>query len=499
MIELTACEIVYSTEQAHLELRDDDIERMTGSRSCLDRALEAGEPVYGLTRGFGPLVSYSADKDGTAQGTNLILHLAAGQGEPLPPNTTRLMLRLRLEGMKLGFSGISPADWQCLADAYNAGFTPVVPSKGSVSASGDLVPLAHAALALAGDGEAWVEVDGHHRKERASTVLKRLGVEPITWSARDALAFVNGSSASLAVTLQNHVELLEQSWVSSAVTGRLINLLGCCTEPYAPTVVAARGGSLGHARASQWIRAQVSNEMPASKARSLQEPYSLRCAAQIIGAVLDQLWSSEPHLVKEARGCSDNPVVSTDGVFHAGNFHAITSGIVSDLHVILAHQLAFLAERQLAVVVEPSLNGGLPALLAPNPGATSGLAGVQIAASAMVAEMRLKATPATTTALPTNLTNQDIVPMSLASALRTAGTLELGSLVLSSLAVAIAQVDQLQGSNPGDDMWARIADDCPRLESDRSLSSDVRAVRNTLFVASRQLHKDPRTAGACAD
>lgn len=482
-------EIVENGNGSRVGLTADDVARMKESESILGAILRTGRPIYGLTRGFGPLVEYQADTNSEVQGTNLILHLAAGQGAPLSPDVTRLMLRLRLEGMKLGYSGISVEDWEKLAYAYNSGFTPVVPSKGSVSASGDLIPLAHAALALSGEGEAWMTVDGQHQRVAASAALKKLGVPLMRWKARDALAFVNGSSASLAVVLYNHVSLLTLSYVACHLTGKLVQLLGCCTEPYEPVVVAARGSSAGHEQASRWIRDELGVQRPASDARSVQEPYSLRCAAQIVGAVLDQLGAAEKPLVREASSCSDNPVISGEGVFHGGNFHALEIGLIADMQAVLAHQLAFLAERQLSIVVEPNLNGGLPALLASRPGSTSGLAGVQIAASAFVSEIRLKAGAATTTALPTNLANQDVVPMSLVGALRTAETLGLVELTLASLAVAVAQLYQAQGKSGLDPIWSEIVDKCPRLEGDRSFAAEVRDVRDIILSKTLTFNK----------
>lgn len=476
----SAWAIVESVGSSRLALSDTDAARMNASADRLAEALAADAPVYGLTSGFGPLARFPAGVDDNAQGLNLVHHLAAGQGPPLDVATTRLTLGLRLAGMKRGYSGITPASWSALAEVFNAGFTPVVPAKGSVSASGDLLPLAHAALAFAGHGHAWRVTDGEPVVVPAAEELTRLGLRPVRWGARDALAFVNGSSASLAAALRNHVALVRSSWAAAVLTGRLVDVFGASTEPYADDVVDARGGFPGHARAVEWIRTQLSDETPAAKARALQEPYSLRCAPQVIGSVLDQLWSGEELLVREAEACSDNPVISATAVLHAGNFHAVNTGLVSDQHAVLAHQLAFLAERQLALVVEPASNGGLPALLASTPGATSGLAGVQIAASAMVSEVRQKALPATTTALPTNLSNQDIVPMSLVGALRTAEQVELVELVVASLGLAAAQAQHALGLRPVTGLWAEVLAASPRLAADRPLSTEVHRVRDLL-------------------
>ena len=451
---------------------------MERSFAVLSEALDSGAPIYGVSRGFGPLVDYAADADADRHGLGLISHLSVGQGPDLDVETTRLMLELRVSGMSLGYSGIAPDRWQELARLVRAGFVPVVPAAGSVSASGDLVPLAHAASAMSGKGMAWNLDTGTPVKVRADVQLRRLGLDPVTWGAREALAFVNGTSASLAAALRNQARLREQCWIAAALTGVVVDLLGGNAEPYDDVVVRARGGSPGHGLATRWIRAHLREPRDARSARRLQEPYSLRCAPQVVGSVLDFLDANGAMLDREVAGCSDNPVVSAEGIFHAGNFYAITAGLVSDQHAVLVHQLAFLAERQLALVLNPNTNGGLPPLLAARPGATSGLAGVQLAATAFLAEIRQLAAPATTTPVPTNLDNQDVVPMALMGALRTARQLDLATLVLGSLGCAVAQLAHAAGHRrgSGDPAWfARLLDLCPALDYDRPLAEEVRA------------------------
>jgi histidine ammonia-lyase len=452
---------------------------MERSFNVLSHALNSESPVYGASRGFGPLAEYPADPDGDRQGLGLISHLSVGQGPALDPDTTRLMLELRLAGMTLGYSGIDPDRWSELAAVLRTGFVPVVPAQGSLSASGDLVPLAHAAAAMAGQGAAWrFDTDGGGpRQVPADLELRRLSLKPVVWRAREALAFVNGTSASLAATLRNQSRIREQARIAAYLTGAVVDLLGSNAEPYDALVCAARGGSPGHAAAAEWIRSQIGEGRDARTARRLQEPYSLRCAPQVIGSVLDFLDAAGVMLEREAAGCSDNPVVSADGIFHAGNFYAATAGIASDQHAVLIHQIAFLAERQLALILSPASNGGLPPLLAARPGATSGLAGVQLTATAFLAEIRQNCTPATVTPVPTNLDNQDIVPMSLMGALRAARQAELADLILGSLGLGVAQLAQAVGrfEHPERRWLERLIGLSPRLEEDRPLAAEVRS------------------------
>ncbi len=462
-----------------------DEQRMWAGHAALDEVVRVGGEVYGITSGFGPLASYRADPSRRDHAESLTAHLAVGQGRPLSPDVTRLMLWLRLEGMKSGHSGVAPDFWSRLAELWNLGFTPVVPSEGSVSASGDLIPLAHAARAFAGAAEAWQRNGTSFEPISARRALQLLGRAPIRWRAREALAFVNGTSASLATACLNHLELETMARAEAAVSGRLARVVGARHEPYSLALAAARGHS-GQRVASGWIRRELGPyESPEAQ---LQAPYSLRCAPQILGAVIDQLGAQERLLLADARGCSDNPVITDGNVLHGGNFHAALVGLCSDQHGLCLHQLAFLAERQLALLVDPRLNGGLPPLLAPEPGTSSGLAGVQLAATSFVSRIRQLVTPSSTTALPTNLWNQDDVPMALNGALAVADAIRLAWLVLGSLALALRQATALRTLADRAEPWSGLEDAVEPVRIDRPLAADVRRARDVLRAwAAREL------------
>jgi histidine ammonia-lyase len=463
---------------------------MESSRQVLSSAIDAGMPVYGVNRGFGPLAEFAADEKADRHGLGLIAHLSAGQGDDLDLETTRLMIELRLAGMRLGYSGISPTRWDELNTLMTSGFVPVVPSLGSVSASGDLIPLAHAARAMSGEGTAWGPCDGVMVKKPAAQWLHDLGIAPIVWQPREALAFVNGSSASLAIALVNQRRIRQQCRVAAALTGLIVNTLGANSEPYADTVCTARGNSPGHHMAAEWISGEITDVRDARTARRLQEPYSLRCAPQVLGSVLDFLEMTDVLLNREASGCSDNPIVSEAGVFHAGNFYAVTAGLASDQHAVLGHQISFMAERQLALILNPVSNGGLPPLLAPVPGATSGLAGVQLTASALLAEIRQMSAPGTTTPVPTNLDNQDMVPMALMSGLRSARLLDRGALILGSLGVGVAQLLHAARARKVTPLGAEILARSAPLQRDRPLAEEVHTMSEFLLHDNSVAHSD---------
>ncbi|GII90697.1 HAL/PAL/TAL family ammonia-lyase [Sinosporangium siamense] len=462
--------------------------RMEASASVLAKKLAAQDAVYGVTRGFGPLVAYDAADSAAEQGAGLIAHLASGQGRPLPPDEARLIFWLRLSSMLKGYSAVSPTFWQALADRWNAGFTPAIPQHGTVSASGDLQPLAHAALAIAGTGEAWARGDdGEWTVRPAAQVLSSMGLAPIEWSAREALAFVNGTSVSLAKTIVNHQSVMRLVRAVGVLTARIAELLGSNSEAYHEGIGRARGQQ-GQLTVAAWIRAGLPEHMERDPRRPLQEPYSLRCAPQVLGAVLDQLLAAEEILVREANGCTDNPICYEGELLHGGNFHAMPVGLCSDQVGLCLQQVAYLAERQLALLCDPSSNSGLPPMLTPRPGAGSGLAGVQLSATSFVSRIRQLVYPASLTALPTNGGNQDHVPMALNGANSVAEALELAWLVVGSLGVAVSQWAALSKATPADDsVWARLAELSPPLERDRPLAAEVRACRDLISQHAAEL------------
>lgn len=485
--------LAHSDWDAQLHLTPDEHRRLSTARQQFTDTSRS-EPVYGVTHGFGPLVGHRADPDPHAQGLGLIHHLAVGQGRPLPARVTRTMVWLRLRGMALGHSAVDPAIWNVLARQWNAGFTPVVPREGSLSASGDLVPLAHAALAAAGRGqEAWRRTAGKPRPAPSGQVLTSLGLEPVTWEARSALGFVNGSSACLARALHTHYDVAVLARAAAAASGRIVALLGACHDPYEDALSRVRNQP-GQHTAAAWIRAELDPAAPPGADRPLQERYALRCAPQVLGAVLDQLAAQARVLVDEATGCSDNPVLVEGRLLHGGNFHAAPVGFVSESHTSCLHQVALLAERQLALLVDPRGNGGLPALLTPRPGAASGLAGVQIAATSHLARIRQLAHPAALTSLPTNLDNQDHVPMALNGANAAADVAERTWWILGSLLLAVNQAAHLLGAPPGGGLWARLRSRFAALDQDRPLADEVTAAA----AEARAAFQSPRLTAAAA-
>ena len=387
-------------------------EAMSASREALRAVIGRGDEVYGLTTGFGPFVAFDAHTDPQRQGIGLLNHLRAGWGASAEDPVVRACMFIRAQCMAQGRSGVSDAAFDGWCRMIEAGICPVTPAIGSVGASGDLCPLAHMAGALAGEGRSRVRGE-----ERASGEwLSEFGIEPVALSARDALGIVNGTSfmsAYAAIAIARAKRLIDRA---ERLTGWLYALLGATRQHLDHRLHEARG-QFGQIDSAARIMRAFEGTTVISKAleeRPLQEVYSIRCAPQILGACREQLNHARRLVESEINGVNDNPVICSGpepAAVHGGNFQGQQIAFAADALNSALVQAAVLAERQLDVILNPELNGGAPLLLAWEPGADSGMAGAQITATALVAEMRHRGGPVATTSIPTNGRNQDIVSM----------------------------------------------------------------------------------------
>ncbi len=452
---------------------------MVRSVGVLERAREAGEQIYGLTTGFGPHVCYRADEDANRQGSGLIAHLAAGWGALASRGTVRATMAARCQVLARGCSAISCEAADALLAVLNADVVPAVPEVGSVGASGDLIPLAHVARVLGGEGSV-VADDGSTVDAREA--LAGAGLAPVELAARDALAIVNGTAlmtAQAALGLARAERLLAHA---ERLTAWAYAQLGSRRQALDARLHAARGHA-GQADSARCIREAIPRSCDEDPARPLQEVYSIRCAPQFLGACRDQLAYARRVIERELNGVSDNPVVwsapGEEAVLHGGNFQGQQIAFASDAVNLAVTQIANLIERQLDVVLNPELNGGAPLLLAWTPGATSGLAGAQITATAMVADMRRGAVPSSVASLPTNGRNQDVVSMgTMASRVvgeqvdRLAGVLAIHAIALRQLAF-LRECGRAPGPVVSPPAWCPPIDG---LEEDRSLHEDIARV-----------------------
>jgi len=461
--------------------------RLAMDRSCrtLERARSDGQEIYGLTTGFGPHVRYAASSCADEQGAGLIAHLGAGFGPPASEEVVLATMLVRAQTIARGMSGIAPKAADSLLALLNARVAPVIPEIGSVGASGDLIPLSYMARLLMGDGEATCQ----GAPLSAADALLKAGIEPLKLSGRDALALVNGTSfmcgyAALAVTRAQR--LIE---VGERMTGWLYRVLGCRSQALDPRLHQARGhiGQIDSAAAIRLEALRYGEWEDIS--RPLQEVYSLRCAPQFLGACRDQISYARSVIETEVNGVNDNPVVWSGpddeaAVIHGGNFQGQQIAFAADVINSAVVQAAVVAERQLDVMVNPELNGGAPLLLAWQPGATSGMAGAQLTATALVAEMRHHGGPVATSSIPTNGRNQDVVSMGTLAARASLQQIERLSAVLAIVGMSADQLTYLRQESRAAGRVAARPEWMPEFkpfQSDRPLHADIQRIARRLI------------------
>ena len=313
--------------------------------------------IYGLSTGFGPLLSFKASLDANAQGVGLLNHLRAGQGELLAPAVTRAMLLARVWSLAQGHSGASVEVLDALSAVLSVPWSPAVPELGSVGASGDLAPLAHAAGALCGEGDAFLGL------ERLSAVaaLERVGLRPVKLQGRDALALVNGTSLTAAAAALAASTARRAISVALGLSALLVETLGAAVDFTSPALLALSGHRSAHRVALQLE--EMLRGATAKPGRPLQEAYSVRCVPQLVGAAEETVAHVEQVVVADLNGVSDNPVFFPEEgrVVHGGNFFGQQVAFAADALNLALTQLANLAERQLDLLLDPGRSGGLPA------------------------------------------------------------------------------------------------------------------------------------------
>jgi len=448
-----SCEAVEAAAHAappSLRVTDAGREALRDARSAFESVRDAGVPIYGVTTGFGPFVDQPPnDTSEQAHGHNLLAHLGTGAGPLAGAPVVRAMIVARLQSLVQGHSGIRLSTVETICRLLEANLTPVVPEVGSLGASGDLTPLAHAALAYTGSGRV---LNPNGEPCDAATALDRAGLGPLSLDARDALALVNGTSFTTGIAALATARTRRLLDRAEALTGWAYQLLGCSLQPLDDRLHAARGHT-GQVESAAAIRtaATRSGSFEASD-RPLQEPYSLRTAPQMLGAVRDHLSHARSLVETELNGADDNPIVDPEepAVLHGGNFQGQQVAFAADALNEAATQMGVLAERQLDLLLSPDRNGGAPALLAWQPGPTSGFAGAQLTATALVSELRQNAQMAATSSIPTNQNNQDVVSMGALAARTARDQTERLAPILAVVGMALAQLTHLRRQGRAD-------------------------------------------------
>ena len=464
--------------------------RVVRGRAVVDAALAEGRTCYGINTGFGKLASTRiAPADLAALQVNLVRSHAAGVGEPLPRGTARLAFALRIANLSRGASGVRPELVDHALAVFNAGVVPVLPCQGSVGASGDLAPLAHMALVLIGEGQAWV---GERRLDGAAA-LAAVGLAPFVLGPKEGLALLNGTQVSTAI-------LLEALFRCRRLAAGADIAAACTLEAYRGTDTAydariheLRGhpGQLGVAARLRRLL-QGSAILPAHKGCGrVQDNYCLRCAPQVHGASRDAIAYVQGVLLREANAVTDNPLVFENGdVLSGGNFHAQPVAIAADILKIAAAELASISERRTELLVNPDLSG-LPAFLARGSGLHSGLMMAHVTAAALVSENKVLAHPASVDSIPTSAGKEDHVSMATHGARQARAIVDNACHVLAIELMAAFHGLGLHddGLEPGRGVAAardHIATVLAPLHDDRVLAPDIEAVGDLLRSGSLQ-------------
>ncbi|MFB3050384.1 MAG: histidine ammonia-lyase, partial [Acidimicrobiia bacterium] len=460
--------------RADARAADDLAERLRPARELVDRMVESGDVVYGVTTGFGALANTHIGRDeGETLQYNLLRSHASGVGDPLPDELVRAMLLLRARTLTQGHSGVSPAIVEKLLEMLDRDILPVVPSQGSVGASGDLAPFAHLALPIIGEG--WVKLGNKVVPTSES------GLEPVKLQTKEGLSLLNGTegmSAMGAIALERSRRLVLAADAATALT---VEALLASERPFQVAIHALRPHPGQAVSAKRIANLLDGSPIVASHAddfdHAVQDAYSLRCAPQVHGAVTDTLDHMETVLRREMGSVVDNPIVFPESgeVISSGNFHGQPLAFVLDFAAIAVSELASISERRTDRLLDPARSRGLPAFLAPNPGLNTGYMISQYVQAALVAENKILAHPASIESIPTSGSQEDHVSMGWGAGKKLFDVLDN---VRRVIAIEIRNQNLLRCLNTNHESASRIAG--TEIKNRHGLQIHVpRAVRNS--------------------
>jgi len=489
MIELDGASLTLAQTEAvafgeEVSLSSEARERVERARGFIEEIVAREEVVYGVNTGFGALseVTIPAAELRELQ-LNLVRSHACGVGEPLPEAAVRAMMLHRANVLAKGFSGCRLSVIETLIAMLNGGAHPVIPSRGSVGASGDLAPLAHLALVAIGEGEAIF------RGERmpGADAMRLAGLTPLRLEVKEGLALLNGTQAMTAVgglALTGAVKLAEAADVIGAMT---LEALRGTPVAFDQKIQSARphpGQQTSARRLRELIEGSEIRESHRDRAVDprVQDAYALRCMPQVHGAVRDALEHARGIVEIEINSATDNPLVFIEEreVLSGGNFHGEPVALALDYAAIAVADLGTIAERRVERLVNPTLSG-LPAFLSPHPGTNSGLMIAQVTAAALIAENNVLAHPASVFTLPTSANKEDHVSMGMTAALKFAQVVDNVETILAIELLCAAQgLEFLKPLKPGprlQEVYGRVRQRAPALERDASLAPYIESLK----------------------
>lgn len=465
---------------ASVTLGDDSIQGIRAARAVIQTIADEGRKVYGVTTGFGHLSRVRIQHEQLVDlQHNLLRSHSAGVGEPLSEEVTRAMMLLLTASLARGNSGVRIEVVQLLLQMLNAGLYPIIPSRGSVGASGDLAPLAHLALTLIGEGEAAF----HGKHYTGAEALQLAGLTPLQLQAKEGLALINGThmmEAIAVLAIADAESLLLTAEVACAMS--IEGLMGSHV-PLDPRIHSLRG-QVGQQESAAHLKALVSkSEINVSHedCPRVQDPYTMRCAPQVFGAIRDALQYCKTIFERELGAVTDNPLVfPEDGdVLSGGNFHGQPLALALDMLAIALTQLASFSERRIYGLLGPHDwdEGGAPLFLTPNPGLNSGFMITQYVAAALVNEIKVLAHPASIDSIPTSAGMEDFVSMGATSANKILSVLEKAQQVIAIELLCAAQMLEFRKPlKPGVGVlhaYEIVRSHVAMLEQDRVMAPDI--------------------------
>ena len=449
--------------------------------AAINAAAAGDAPVYGVNTGFGKLASLRiAPEDTATLQRNLILSHCCGVGDAIPRQHARLMMVLKLLSFGRGASGIRWEFVELIEAMLARGVTPIIPAQGSVGASGDLAPLSHMAAVLIGEGEA--EYEGTTMP--GAKALQAAGLTPLPLGPKEGLAFINGTQFSTAFALAGLFDgwnAAQSALVTSALSTDAI--MGS-TAPLQPEIHSLRGHA-GQIESAAFMRELLAGseirESHVTGDQRVQDPYCIRCQPQVTGAAMDVLRMAARTLEIEANAATDNPLVLTDAgmIVSGGNFHAEPVGFAADMIALALAEIGAIAQRRVALMVDPVLSFNLPPFLTPRPGLNSGLMIAEVTTAALMSENKHIAMPCVTDSTPTSANQEDHVSMAAHGAVRLGKLVQNLNVILGVEAICAAQgIDfrtPLKTSQPLQSVVATLRTQVATLEDDRYMAPDLTA------------------------
>jgi histidine ammonia-lyase len=467
---------------AHLTLAASAYPVIQASAAAVDAIVAKGDAAYGINTGFGILAKTRIPDEKLEElQRNLILSHSVGTGELLSDAVVRLIMLMKIGSLARGFSGVRPLIIDTLIAIYNAGITPAIPAKGSVGASGDLAPLAHMTLAMLGVGQ--VRYQG--KLVEAMDALNAAGIAPVVLAAKEGLALINGTQVSTALAL--HGLFMTERLVEAAMVAGSLSLDAAkgSDAPFDARVHAVRGQPGQIAAAAIYRQLMTDSAIRASHLvgdERVQDPYSLRCQPQVMGAIIDLVVNVSRTLLIEANAVTDNPLIFADTgeIISGGNFHAEPVAFAADTLALAIAEIGGLAERRIALLIDATLSG-LPPFLVREPGVNSGFMIAHVTAAALASENKSMAHPASVDSLPTSANQEDHVSMATFAARRLDDMAQNTAVIVGIELLAAAQgIDfhrPLKSSPHLEHVHSQLRAKVPFFDADRFFAPDIEAAK----------------------